>query len=952
MLVLGSRGSGESIGANKGIGPAVEQFYDAFQQRVEAAGRTVKLWANGEAATQEETNARYPAAPVAGGWEGVADLIGAGLNVPKGMFGRYDRSVAKGQATLKVKIESTLAVCASTQLILAGYSQGAEVTGTVYRALTTAQRDRVLGVALFGDPDLTGKARTSLGTLDRNRNGILADASPGEFPAPLDKVRSYCHALDMVCQGALRWSAVNPLRKSFDKAQHTNYHVVGDKPGEDTYPVNAARFFANRVRPAPASAGPEATITPVEGAVPGEPFVVSAGESADPEGRPLTYAWDLDGSGAYATVTGGGILETSFPSPGERTIRLKVTNDAGQSATGTTSVHVGPPGAYAGVPGAPTAVAWAAAADHESGTLSWQPPAAGPSPAEGYEAVTADGRQVAILDHGGPSEITFHDWELPMTVVVRAINRRGASAGSAPVTMSLAQEGMIVGDSITQGSAGDFTWRYRLDKHESATGGQLALVGPRDDLFDNVANTLNDNHTYADPGFGQRHDALWGKSLAGAATHIRDEVAADTPDYLLVLLGSNDIAFGISDPAGTEASLRAFIANARAADPHERFVFGTLPPNQRMQSDAPYAAMVADYNARLSRTVDELSTWDSQISLADVGIDIVPSTDLWDGSHPDARGEVKIAAAFADSLAGNFSVGAPYPRPYPSVPLGPQTAPRLTAAPGDGQAVLSWNLSPGATGYYVYQKNVTAGETAFTRLPFPVSGPTWTAGLLFNGSTYQYQLRAVKGSAEGVFSSIATVTPAGPVPDSVTDLSARSGNGQAALSWTQVPNATGYCVYRKNVTAGETSFTQLPFPVPGPTWVAELLTPGATYQFQLQSVNGATRGGMSNAVAVTVGGSFPGPVTNLAASPGNGQAALSWTQVPNATGYYVYRKNVTAGETSFTQLPVPVLGPAWVAGLLTPGATYQFQLESVNGYLRGGLSNVATVTIPGQHRPE
>ncbi len=855
VLVLGSRGSGESIDTHKGIGPAVEQFYDAFQQRVEAAGRTVKLWANGEAATQEETTALYPAVPVAGGWEAVADLIGAGLTVPKGMFGRYDQSVAKGQATLKAKIESTLTVCSSaTQLILAGYSQGAQVTGTVYRALTAAQRDRVLGVALFGDPDLNGKARTSLGTLDRNRNGILSDAPPGEFPAPSDKVRSYCHASDLVCQGALRWSLFNPPQKSFDKAQHTNYHLVGNKPGEDTYPVNAAKFFAGRVRPAPASAGPEATITLADGAAPGEPFLVSAAESSDPEGRPLTYAWDLDGSGAYATVTDGNILETSLPSPGDYTIRLKVTNDAGQSAIDTTSVHIGTPGVYVGVPGPPTAVTWAPAADRESGTLSWQLPAAGPSPAEGYEVVTADGQLVTLLDHGGPAAITLQDWELPMTVVVRAINRRGASTGSAPVTMSLPQEGMIVGDSITQGSAGDFTWRYRLDKHESATGGRLALVGPRDDLFDNVANTLNDNHTYADPGFGQRHDALWGKSLAGAATHIRDEVAADEPDYLLVLLGSNDIAFGISDAAGTEASLRTFIANARAADPHERFVFGTLPPNQRMQSDAPYRAMVADYNARLGRTVDELSTWDSQISLAEVGIDIVPSTDLWDGSHPNAQCEVKIAAAFADSLAGNFSVGAPYPRPYPSVPLGPQTAPQLTAAPGDGQAVLSWNLAPGATGYYVYQKNVTAGETAFTRLPFPVSGPTWTAGLLVNGSTYQFQLRAVKGAAEGLFSSIATVTPAGPVPNGVTDLSASPGNGRATLSWTQVPNATGYYVYRKNVTAGEPTFTQLPWPVAGPTWVAELLTPGATYQFQLQSVNGYLRGGLSNVASVTVPG--------------------------------------------------------------------------------------------------
>src|SRR5262245_36097935 len=44
---------------------------------------------------------------------------------------------------------------------------------------------------------------------------------------------------------------------------------------------------------------------------------------------------------------------------------------------------------------------------------------------------------------------------------------------------------MIVGDSISQGSAGDFTWRYRLWKHLAPRVTGLDFVGPRTDLFDN-----------------------------------------------------------------------------------------------------------------------------------------------------------------------------------------------------------------------------------------------------------------------------------------------------------------------------------------------------------------------------------------------------------------------------------------------------------------------------------
>ena len=42
---------------------------------------------------------------------------------------------------------------------------------------------------------------------------------------------------------------------------------------------------------------------------------------------------------------------------------------------------------------------------------------------------------------------------------------------------------LLVGDSVTQGSAGDSTWRYRLWKHlEATTAGPVDLVGPRNDL--------------------------------------------------------------------------------------------------------------------------------------------------------------------------------------------------------------------------------------------------------------------------------------------------------------------------------------------------------------------------------------------------------------------------------------------------------------------------------------
>jgi lysophospholipase L1-like esterase len=419
---------------------------------------------------------------------------------------------------------------------------------------------------------------------------------------------------------------------------------------------------------------------------------------------------------------------------------------------------------------------------------------------------------------------------------------------------------MVVGDSISQGSAGDYTWRYRFSQHETTVAGvSVDLVGPRNDLYDNVADASNDNHTYADPNFDQDHDALWGRTLASAAGKIKDEVTRYQPSYLLVLLGIDDLAWGVSDPAGAEVSLRDFVANARSADPHLRFVVGTLLPTERASTDPAFAATVAEFNTRLGRTAADLSTPDSPMVTADTGTDFVPADDTWDGTHPNAKGEVKIAAAFADALATRFGdhgpgFGASYPRPYPTVPLGPRTAPALTATPGNSAAALTWSLSPGATGYFVYVKNVTAGETGFTKLPWPVPGPSWTAGLLVNGATYQFQLGTTKGKTEGVRSNTVSVTPGGPPPAAVTDLTAAPGDKQATLTWTLVDNTTGYYVRVKNVTAGETGFTELPWPVTGPSWTAGLLAAGTTYEFQLQSINGLVRGGLSNVASVTICG--------------------------------------------------------------------------------------------------
>ena len=190
-------------------------------------------------------------------------------------------------------------------------------------------------------------------------------------------------------------------------------------------------------------------------------------------------------------------------------------------------------------------------------------------------------------------------------------------------------------------------------------------------------------------------------------------------------------------------------------------MLGLIPPDIHTQTNPAFAARVASYNRTISSTALRLSTAGSPIAVAQDG-DINVAADLWDGTHPNTNGQIKIAAAFADALAGRFRLGSAYPRPLPVLPTGPLTRPRLTVTPSRtaGRARLSWTPAPGADSYYVYLKDVTRTQANFTRLPWPLSPARdpWTVSLLTSGDTYAFQLRACKGTDCGAYSNVASIT--------------------------------------------------------------------------------------------------------------------------------------------------------------------------------------------------
>ncbi|MFB7518062.1 GDSL-type esterase/lipase family protein [Streptomyces sp. NPDC056144] len=223
---------------------------------------------------------------------------------------------------------------------------------------------------------------------------------------------------------------------------------------------------------------------------------------------------------------------------------------------------------------------------------------------------------------------------------------------------------LFVGDSMTIGRVGDWTWRYRMWRHLEATlPGGYEIVGPRTGLYDPTApDEPSGVEAYAAPDFpapARRHLAGWGEGWLHMAPVIGETVAETGADVLLISLGLIDLGF-YTNSDQTEENVRAFVAAARAANPRVRAVLLPVIPNVRAEYDAPFAAECARFNELLAKAVADLDTPSSPLLLATVPESYELHTDTYDGTHPGVTGEHKLASAFATAMHQAWGLGGPY----------------------------------------------------------------------------------------------------------------------------------------------------------------------------------------------------------------------------------------------------------------------------------------------------
>lgn len=266
VILYAARGSGEPFDDRLlGAGYPIRALYDALDRRYPARV--------GVAASD------YRAIAV------TFRIIGTRVDLPNFrvlLGGPYNRSVAGGIRTGLQDVPSLMRHCEASRFVLAGYSQGAEVIRGIIFSLRAQDQARVSAVVLYGDPWFNRQERFASyrGGFNARQTGVHAQFGPDanqfgpsrgsglqsyaqRFGRRYDGVIfSYCHRLDLVCQGA---------RGSNGASAHGSYHRDAAAAATDVASRLGAMLAPVTAPPPPPVAPPPPSVLPAPTAVPPGP---------------------------------------------------------------------------------------------------------------------------------------------------------------------------------------------------------------------------------------------------------------------------------------------------------------------------------------------------------------------------------------------------------------------------------------------------------------------------------------------------------------------------------------------------------------------------------------------------------------------------------------------------------------------------------------------------------
>ncbi|HEV2636342.1 MAG TPA: fibronectin type III domain-containing protein [Actinocrinis sp.] len=288
------------------------------------------------------------------------------------------------------------------------------------------------------------------------------------------------------------------------------------------------------------------------------------------------------------------------------------------------------------------------------------------------------------------------------------------------------------------------------------------------------------------------------------------------------------------------------------------------------------------------------------------------------------------AYTFTVTATNAIGTGAASAASSPTTPITVPGAPTaVTGRPRDSAATVSWTAPANTGGGAITSYTVTANPGDFEET---FDGPATTEEIfdLDNGTAYTFTVTAANTDGTGPASAAsAAVTPQpATAPGPVTGLTSTAGNAQATFSWTPPANDGGADlsftiveVYRvsDNGSAGYADVLS-----PATSAVITGLTDGVGYYAVVYVENESyySSTSVTGADFTPEAGPQPAPPAGVTATPGNGQATVTWTAPVQNGGSAITGYVITAyDESTDAQVGSPVTVSAQTTSTVVTGLT-------------------------------
>lgn len=289
---------------------------------------------------------------------------------------------------------------------------------------------------------------------------------------------------------------------------------------------------------------------------------------------------------------------------------------------------------------------------------------------------------------------------------------------------------LLYGDSLTQATAAQWTWRYRVWQRLQAGGTPVDFVGPHDTLLTYPASTPT-SYSYR-AAFDRDHAALGGNTLTESFERVSTLADTHAADVVVSLIGVNDLRRKLATPAELVDRLREEIEAARALRPGVAFVL--------VQLGQTWIDGVTAYDEGLVALAAELDRPDARV-VATVRPAMTPSPDTFDWLHLTASGELKVATAVTEALG---RVGLASATPPPDPPDDGSWAPTPYAAVSGSWVAVWWGKVDYASTVNIHVRDRTTGAVGVVK---DVRGTwIWLPGQ--RGHTYEISLAPAQAWAE------------------------------------------------------------------------------------------------------------------------------------------------------------------------------------------------------------